>query len=350
MRILIDTGHPAHVHLFKNFIWEMERRGHRIRVTARDKEVTLQLLSAYSIPYLPIGRASHRGYGLLREWIERDLLIYREARRFRPDCLIGVLNPAVAHSSRLLGRKSLIFTDTEPEAVGFPLADMLTLPFADVILAPTSVRHDYGRRAVRVDSYKELAYLHPDNFRPDEGVVRDLGLSPDGYVILRFIDWNSYHDRGRMGLSIDAKRGLVEEIGRHSRVLISSESLLPRDLERFRLDISPEKLHHLLFYAKMLVCDSQTMATEAGVLGCPVIRCNSFVGQRDMGNFIELEEKYDLIMNCREEREALEKALDLVATPDIKSIWQERRKRCLRDKIDLSRFMVDLVEELPFGR
>lgn len=27
MRILIDMGHPGHVHLFKNFIREMEKRG-----------------------------------------------------------------------------------------------------------------------------------------------------------------------------------------------------------------------------------------------------------------------------------------------------------------------------------
>ncbi len=39
MRILVDIGHPAHVHFFKNFIWEMEKRGHEFIVTARDKDV-----------------------------------------------------------------------------------------------------------------------------------------------------------------------------------------------------------------------------------------------------------------------------------------------------------------------
>ena len=24
-KILVDIGHPAHVHFFKNFIWEMEK-------------------------------------------------------------------------------------------------------------------------------------------------------------------------------------------------------------------------------------------------------------------------------------------------------------------------------------
>jgi hypothetical protein len=52
MKILIDMGHPAHVHFFKNTIWELEKRGHQVKVTARDKDVTLKLLEAYGIPYV----------------------------------------------------------------------------------------------------------------------------------------------------------------------------------------------------------------------------------------------------------------------------------------------------------
>lgn len=340
-------SHPAHVHLFKNFIWVMQRRGHQIKVTARDKDVTRQLLDAYAIPYIPVGRAcSHQHSGLFREWAARDMQVYMEARRFKPDCLMGVLNPAVAHSSWLLGRTSVIFTDSDPESIGFPIADILTLPFASVIISPTSVRHDYGKKGVRVNSYKELAYLHPQNFRPDKVILGDLHLCPEEYVILRFIGWQAYHDRGKMGLSLEAKRKLIEGLEESSRVLISSESPLPKDLERYRLNITPDKLHHLLFYAKMLVCDSQTMATEAAILGTPAIRCNSFVGQRDMGNFLELENIYNLLFNYNNEEKALEKALEIVQSPDIKDVWRERREKCLRDKIDLSMFMVDFVEKL----
>jgi len=37
MRILIDIGHPAHVHFFRNAIRELEGRGDA--VGAREKEV-----------------------------------------------------------------------------------------------------------------------------------------------------------------------------------------------------------------------------------------------------------------------------------------------------------------------
>jgi predicted glycosyltransferase len=55
MRIVVDIGHPAHVHLFKNFVWEMQKRGHEILITASKKEVSLRLLDAYGFDYIPLG-------------------------------------------------------------------------------------------------------------------------------------------------------------------------------------------------------------------------------------------------------------------------------------------------------
>lgn len=47
MRLLVDIGHPAHVHLFKNFMWEMERKGHEVLITATEKDIALKLLDNY---------------------------------------------------------------------------------------------------------------------------------------------------------------------------------------------------------------------------------------------------------------------------------------------------------------
>jgi predicted glycosyltransferase len=56
MRILVDIGHPAMYHLFKNLIREMEKRGHQVLVTAREKDVATKLLKAYNIPFIPVGK------------------------------------------------------------------------------------------------------------------------------------------------------------------------------------------------------------------------------------------------------------------------------------------------------
>ena len=157
MRILIDIGHPAHVHLFKNFIREMEKKGHQVLVTAREKDVATQLLKAYKIPFIPVGKKGTGTPNLIKEWIFRDIEIIRIARKFNPDILMGVLNPATAHEARILGKVSITFTDSEPEVAKYPVADTITLPFTDVIPTLASVRHDYGKKEVRVNSFKELA-------------------------------------------------------------------------------------------------------------------------------------------------------------------------------------------------
>jgi len=345
MRILIDMGHPAHVHLFKNFIWEMEKRGHEIKVTARDKDVTRQLLDAYHIPFEPVGTMKGGKINLFLEWIYRDFKIFTIARKFKPDILMGVLNPAVVHPAKILGKKSIIFTDSEPEVVKYPIADLITTPFADVILTLSSVRHDYGEKEVRVNSYKELAYLHPNWFTPNPAVLDSLGLKDgEDFVLLRFVAWGAYHDVDREGFDIKAKKKLIESIEPYARVFISSESKLPEEFERYRIPIRPEQMHDFLYYAKLLICDSQTMTTEAAVLGTPAIRFNSFVGDLDMGNFVELEEKYGLIFNFRDAKLAMEKAVELVKNEDLKGMWKEKRGKLLREKTDLTDVIIKLVQ------
>jgi len=90
MKIVVDINHPAHVHFFKNFIWEMERKGHEILITAREKEVTYRLLDNYGFDYIKMG--SYR-----RSLIEKlinvpimDLKMYKAVKGFKPDIFVGL--------------------------------------------------------------------------------------------------------------------------------------------------------------------------------------------------------------------------------------------------------------------
>lgn len=346
MKILIDMGHPAHVHLFKHFIWGMKQRGHQVLVTARDKDVVIQLLEAYEIPYERVGKKGSGKISLIKESILRELKIYLIARDFKPDFLIGLFNPAIAHVATLLHKPSLIFIDSEPEVVKF--VDLITIPFSSVILTLNSVRHDFGSKEIRINSYKELASLHPKYFTPNFQVLKDIGIrSAESYALIRFVSWGAYHDIGQHGFDGDEKHLLIEHLEKYLNVYISSESPLPKDLEKYRLPITPDKIHDFLYFAKLLVSDSQTMTTESAILGTPAVRCNSFVGPNDMGNFVELEEKFGLIFNYATSKEALRRAVDIARDPHIKSNMKKRRKLLLNDKIDITAFMVWFIENYP---
>lgn len=52
MRFLVDLCHPGHVHFFRPALARLQAEGHQLLVTARDKDVTVELLRAFAIPQL----------------------------------------------------------------------------------------------------------------------------------------------------------------------------------------------------------------------------------------------------------------------------------------------------------
>jgi predicted glycosyltransferase len=344
VKVVVDIGHPAHVHMFKYFIQEMKRKEHEILVTATRKDVAIDLLANYGLSYIALGSYGKSVVEKLINIPLMDIKMYRAVRRFKPDIFIGVGSIRAAHVSRLIRKPCISFEDSEPT----PYEHALYVPFTDTVLTPSCFRKDFGGKQIKYKGYKELAYLHPNYFKPSPEVLNELGLTKnDKFVILRFVAWTAVHDVGRRGFDRPTKMRLVTELERYARVFITSEGPLPKELEKYRILLPPEKIHDLLYYATLLVGDTQTMTTEAAVLGTPAIRCNSFVGPDDMGNFIELEKEYDLLYSFREPERAIDKALELLQQPDLKARWNEKRDRLLADKIDVTRFMVDFVENYP---
>ena len=226
----------------------MEKKGHTVLITARNKEITLDLLSKYHFDFIPVGRQKSGKFNLIKEWVLRDLQILKIAREFHPDFLMGIGNPSVAHVAKLLSKKSLVFTDTEHAK----FANGVTFPFADVICTPSCFNYDAGPKQVRYNGYHELAYLHPNRFTPNPDVLTELDLAEgDPFIIVRFVSWQASHDVGQHG--IRDKVGLVKALEEYGRVLITSEGALPPELQPYQIRVSPEKLHDLLYYATLYV-------------------------------------------------------------------------------------------------
>lgn len=323
MRILVDIGHPAHVHFFKNFIREMEKRGHTVLITARNKEITLDLLSKYNFNFLPVGVQRSGKFNLIKEWIGRDFEIIRIAQKFKPHFLLGIGNPSIAHAAKLLRAKSVVFTDTEHAK----FSNGITFPFADVICTPSCYRSDIGPKQVRYNGYHELAYLHPNRFSPNPAVLAELGLKKgDPLFIVRFVSWQASHDVGHSGLALDTKRKAIHEFEKNGRVFITSEKALPEEFEKYRITVSPEKMHDLLHFATLLYGDSATMASECAVLGTHAIFCD-FAGR---GYTDEEERKYDLVYNFKldelSQEKSIKKAVELLQDPDLKENGQKKTR------------------------
>ncbi len=333
MRIIVDIGHPSQVHFFKNFILDMQKRGNQVLVTVSDKDIAIALLQAFGIKYINLGTY---GKSLLKRIFNipvMDIKMYKIARKFKPDIFLGFGSVRASHVAWFIRKPSIIFD-----------GDHFTFPyykwFAKTICLFSGFEKT-GKNIINIKGYKELAYLHPRWFRPDPAIT-----TVGTITLLRFVK-RAFHDIGKEVFDLEFKRKLITELSKYSTVYISSEAPLSDDLERYRIKLNPEDMHNFLTGVNLLVTDSGTMTTEAAILGIPVVRCNTFIGQSKLGIFRELEVKYGLVFNYRDPDQALYKALVLAQNPDIRILWEQKRKSLLQDKIDVTSFMIWFVEHYP---
>ena len=343
VRILFNMGHPADIHLFKHAIRLLERGGHECGITCIRKDVLQNLLDAGGYSYTPIGNFSSTLLGKMLEQIRIELRLYLKVRDFAPDLLVGGTGGvAVAQVGVLARIPSLVFDDTEHAKIEHALLD----PFASTICTPACYQGNLGSKQVRYDGNHALAYLHPNYFTPNPAVLAETGLTPDDpYIIVRFVSWDASHDVGQQGIC--DKIGLVKALEPYGRILITSEGPLPQELESYRIQVSPEKMHDLLYYALLYIGEGATMASESAVLGTHAI----YVSTLRLGYIDEEKEKYDLVSTFSDPEEmktnVLDTAVRLLSDPLLRRRGKESREKLIREKIDVTAFMTWLIEEYP---
>lgn len=339
MKILIDIGHPAHVHYFRNFIVLMTKKGHEFHITSRDKEVTFDLLRKFNIPFSSRGKGGNGFFGKILYILQADLKLIHDGLRFKPDMLLSFASTYAAHASFVLGKPHIAFDDTEHSKYEI----FLYRPFTKILLNPQCFKKDFGERQIHFKGFMELCYLHPKYFKPDINVLFQLKLKDsEPFILLRFVSWTAGHDLGEEGFSSETKLRLVEELSEHVRVFISSENKLPEELEQYRLPVSPENLHDVLFYSTLYIGEGATTASECAMLGTPAIYVNSLTA-----GTLEEQERLGLLFSFRNPEGVLEKALELLKTPDLKTEFHKRRDAMLAKSIDVTAFMVWFVENYP---
>ena len=189
----------------------------------------------------------------------------------------------------------------------------------------------------------ELCYLHPKYFNPNKDVLPELGLTEkESYALLRFVSWGANHDIGQSGIPDDSKIELAKELAKNRRVFISSEGNLPDELNKYKIQISPEKIHDVLALASIYIGEGATMASESAMLGTPAIYVNSLTA-----GTIEEQQNYGLLFSFRNYDGVISKVEELLSNPDLKQEFIQKRDRMIKDQIDVTAFMVWFVENYP---
>ncbi len=357
MKLLIEAHHPAHIHFFKNAVRIWRQRGDEVLMLARDRDVMRQLLEAYDWIPSRLATSTRRSNRFpLREMLRRQLAVSAAIVRFRPDVVLSLMG-SYTQSARLFGVPNLVFTDSEFQHFNHRIAH----PFATTIYTPECFDKPLGPRQKKYRGYHELSFLHPDRYRPDPAVVGRLrgnrnlengrekpspGPEPFDYVVVRTSAWNTLHDIGQSGLGPSLDDLLSRLLRRHHVYVVPEGGRVDPKWARLKLSVPPHCYHDVLAFARLVVTEGASTASEAACLGVPSVYVNS----THRGYLDDQERRYGLVFNHRRAEPALAKVHELLDAPPARSDLEAARERLVADHIDVTRFMVEEVDRTVLAR
>jgi len=341
MKILIDTGHPAEIYFFSHIAKQLEKNGHSVFFVIRAKDCALPIAENLHLKFISKGRGSNivllKPFYLFRAlWV-----LHIQTRKIKPDILVSFASPYAGVIARVFKKPHIAFLDTEHGK----FLRWLDKTFTTHMITPACFQQNLGTKQINVNTYKELAYLSPAYFTPNESVKKDLNL-PENFILVRLVNHGAMHDVFKKQWSKKSKFQWIMQLAQKYPLIISSEIPLPAGLEPYRFAFSPHRLHEVIAKAKLVVGESATVAAESAVLGVPSV----YIDYNSRGYIDEIENTYELIKRYKPVAGELKKAEGFIhatmqSPPNPK--YQEQRQQLLSEKIDITKFMVRFVEKYP---
>lgn len=371
MKVLFMISHPAHFHMFRYTIDNLQNDGHQVVVVIRPKDVLEQLCIDANMPYYKVkNRPKKWGmFGLAIFLIEKIIEVLHIARKEKPDMLVGS-DGVLAVVGKILRIPAFECYEDDGEAIA--LYAKMFFPIYTGLLGPQCCSAwKWESKKIGYPSYQELGYIHPNQFTPNKEIVEKYGIDTSKtYFVIRFAQLTAHHDVGIHGMNTQIAEHVVNMLKPHGQIYITSERELEPQFEPYRIRINPLDMHHVMAFASLYIGDSQTMAAEAGVLGTPFVRFNDFVGRLSYLHELEAPTDYtprkDGYVPFVDKHVPDEihyslgyghKTADVegfynsiakwLAIPNRKEICAQRREKMLSEKIDYAKFLTWFIENYP---
>ena len=371
MKVLFMISHPAHFHMFRYTIENLQKDGHQVVNVIRPKDVLEQLCIDANLPFYKVkDRPKKWGmFGLAIFLIEKIIEVLHIARKEKPDMLVGS-DGVLAVVGKLLRIPAFECYEDDGEAIAL-YAKMFFPIYTGLICPKCCSAWKWNNKKIAYPSYQEFGYLYPSQFTPDKSVVEKYGIDTSKtYFLIRFAKLTAHHDVGIHGMNTQIAERVVELLKPHGQIYITSERELEPQFEPYRIRINPLDMHHVMAFASLYIGDSQTMAAEAGVLGTPFVRFNDFVGRLSYIHELECPTDYtprkdgyvpfvdkhvpDDVHYClgyghkTADVEGFYRSIEKwMAEPNRKEICAERRERMLSEKIDYAKYLTWFIENYP---
>jgi uncharacterized protein len=308
-KIWIDLENTPHIPFFKPIVRELEKRGYRIVMTARDAFQTCEMATQYGLPYTRVGR--HYGQNrFLKLWglLVRSLQLIPFVLREKPSLALNHGARAQILVCNLLGIPNVMMMDYEH-------SDFLPLMRPRWEIVPDVVSTLHCKNPERIRKYsgiKEDVYV--PEFEPDPSIMRQLQLNGDVVVTVRPPATEAhYHNREadvlfeslmeRICATRDVKAILLPRNGAQKQKILADH---PRWFENAKVIIPDGVVDglNLLWHSDLAVSGGGTMNREAAALGVPVYSIfRGKIGAVDRG--LQAEGRLILIENTDDVRDKI---------------------------------------------
>lgn len=320
--VIVDITHSPHVNLYKNAIKILMKNNFVVNVALRPRGRLISIFKKEcpDVPYFIIGHHRKNITGKMLDLIERDVGLYKYFRKNRFDIGTGGgIN--LTHIAPLLGKPSVMFIDD----IEYKLTYYLYKPFATYVVIPWHIPAS-GGNVLKYSGFRELAYLHPDYFKPNESALEQYNLDPYEYVFIREVSSASLNYRnmemGRLTKILDhlKRKGLKILLSIEDKSLVH---LFKKDCIIIEEPI--EDIHSLLKYALFTVSSGDSMARESCLVGTPTI----YTGGRDMAINRELIKRSCMFKAYNENQ--IKATIDYFIANEIKKEVDSKIKTAIKD-------------------
>ena len=348
-KILIFLIHPAKFHQFRVTVNTLIKKGHEVDIIIIGRDILEELVKNEGWNYriiFPKGR-KWKGVNVL---ISAALLffptifkLYFLSKPKKYDLFLT--DDLLSYVGIVRRTPTIYFTDDDYSAV--PQALLYLIPATHVFAPNICYLGRFEKKVIGYYGYKALAHLHPNNFKPDKTKIHKSLLENKPFFFIRTVMANSKHDNGKSGIDDALLRKLVSRLEKEGIVIINSERPLPDDLLKYKLDFNKNDIAHYLYFAKIVIGDSTTMSAEAAVLGTPSIEIDDWYS--DFKQYDELCNKYKLLQgfNQKDVDNIFSLIEEYLKMDNIHEVFQSRRDKMLKEKIDVSAFLTWVVEYYP---
>ena len=348
MKVLFIVYHPVDPYIAFETARTIEAEGGEALFVIVEKEgIIKKIVDANGFKNKVIGSSKKSFIGKIVNTLTIVLQIKKIVKTFKPAIVFSPAGPYTSMGLKWNKTPLICWEDTETATFNYKYSHKRI----DSLLLIDSFYIDLPSESViKFKGYKELAYLHPNVFTPDESILDKFKVSTkDKIVLIRFSALNAMHDIGLKSEALtndDRLLQFIEKIVKeyNAKVFISvTERDLDERFEKYKLQIEPSKYTHFLAQCTLYIGEGTTTASEAGVLGVPWVN----IQKTERGYLIDQEKNYGLGFRTDNMEFAFKKAEEFLKNDNIKSEWKLKREKLLADKIDVSAFITWFVKNYP---